>query len=225
MLCVKSFLYLAEDESFRRQIVDGAALSHLLNVSTSNNTVEMCQVTAKTLRLLCGDRNVAHKLVENGIGHALITLLGCEDNLIQQFCAEALCGLFQLHDILVELVEQGAAQELVNLTHHTSNPHTCEWCSFALYQLAKGTTAAGKTHILTTSLILLILIILILLILLILILILLTLILLLILLSYTQHIVVMSPYYHASYTYASWTTTNMASNNMFFFYGLSYYYY
>jgi hypothetical protein len=77
IICVKSFLYLAEDEKFRRQIVEGPALSHLLNVSNSKlQHVEMCQLTAKTLRLLCGDRNVAHKLVQNGVGHALITLLG-----------------------------------------------------------------------------------------------------------------------------------------------------
>mmetsp|Transcript_28225 Transcript_28225/g.62516 ORF Transcript_28225/g.62516 Transcript_28225/m.62516 type:complete len:1451 (+) Transcript_28225:122-4474(+) len=147
IICVKSFLYLAEDEKFRRQIVEGPALSHLLNVSNSKlQHVEMCQLTAKTLRLLCGDRNVAHELVQNGVGHALITLLGCADDLIQQFCAEALCGLFQVCEILELLVDQGAAQELVNLTYRTSNPHTCEWCSFALYQLSKGNIKEGPTH-------------------------------------------------------------------------------
>lgn len=139
MLCVKSFLYLSEDANFRRQIVDGIALKHLLSVTTGKTQkIEMYQVTAKTLRLLCADFNVAHKLVEAGVSRALVMLLRLGDHLIHQFCAEALCGLFQTADILERLVEEGVAQELVKLAHQTSNPHSCEWCAFALYQLSKG---------------------------------------------------------------------------------------
>eukprot|EP01032_Pedospumella_encystans_P018996 gene18996-21608_t len=139
MLCVKSFLYLSADENFRRQIVDGVALKHLLNLTTGKaQKNEMYQVTAKTLRVLCSDFTLAHKLVESGISKALVMLFRCEDHLIHQFCAEALCGLFQTQDILDRLVEEGVAQELIKLAYQTSNPHSCEWCAFALYQLSRG---------------------------------------------------------------------------------------
>jgi hypothetical protein len=138
-LCIKSFLYLSEDENFRRQIVEGVALKHLLAITAGKpQKMEMYQITAKTLRLLCADNSLAQKLVENGISRAIVMLIRCEDHLIHQFCAEALCGLFQTQEILERLVEEGAAQELVKLAHHTSDPRSCEWCAFALYQLAKG---------------------------------------------------------------------------------------
>jgi hypothetical protein len=138
-LCVKSFLYLSEDENFRRQIVEGVALKHLLSITNGKpQKLEMYQITAKALRKLCADDYLAHKLVESGVSQALIMLIGCNDNLIHQFCAEALCGLFQTQEILERLVEEGAAQELVKLAYQTSDHHSCEWCAFALYQLAKG---------------------------------------------------------------------------------------
>ena len=148
ILCIKSFLYLSEDENFRKQIVNGIAIKHLLNITIiKQSKLDIYQIIAKTLRLLCADYNLAYKLVENGISNTLITLIRCDNHLIHQYCAEALCGLFQTTEILDILIQQGAAQELIKLTYQTNNPHSCEWCSFALYQLSKGNINCNTNEI------------------------------------------------------------------------------
>lgn len=145
MLCAKSFLNLMEEEKFRYQIVEGEALQNIIHLSNASSAsastldnIEMYQVIAKTLRKLCGDRNIAQILVEYGVGKAIINLLKIEDNLIHQYCAEALCGLFQTYDILERLVQDGAAQHLISLANQTTNPLTSDWCSYALFQFSKS---------------------------------------------------------------------------------------
>ncbi len=137
--CLKAFLYLSKDVVFRQQIVHGDAFELIIKTSMekySNN--EMGQISAKTLRILCGDKEVAPKLVDNGVCKALMKLLESPDEVIHQYCAESFCALLQSREILESVVSHGADQVMVSLAYQTSNPLTNEWCSFALYYLSKS---------------------------------------------------------------------------------------
>ena len=142
MLCIKSFLYLSDDDSFRQKIVYGVALQQIVHVMLySEQSVKMGQLSAKLLRTLCGDRGLAEKLVDGGVGKVLMKLIGSADRLIQQYCAESLCGLFQTQTIMDLLVGEGAAHKVVQLALHTVDSHISEWCAFGLYQLSMGCNA------------------------------------------------------------------------------------
>jgi hypothetical protein len=95
-------------------------------------------MASRILRILCGDPNIAYKLVSDGIIKALMSLLRTakDDAIIQQYCAESICSLFQIGDSMERLVSQGAVGILVSLSQSNVNMVTGEWCAFALYHLA-----------------------------------------------------------------------------------------
>jgi hypothetical protein len=139
MQCLKAFLYLAKDVNFRQQIVHGDAFQLIIKSSLEPHaSQEMGQISAKTLRILCGDKDMAPKLVNNGVCGALIKLLESPDEVIHQYCAESFCALLQSQEILESVVSHGADKVMVSLSYQTANPLTNEWCSFALYHLSKS---------------------------------------------------------------------------------------
>lgn len=136
-LAIKALYNLSRDVACRVKIVAGNAVSVILKICMEKFTnVDMGRTAAKTLRILCGDLNTAHKLISDGIVRALMSLLRTDDGVIQQYCAESICALFQMEDVLDRLVEQGAVSVIVSLSHNNTDMITGEWCAFALYHLS-----------------------------------------------------------------------------------------
>jgi hypothetical protein len=135
-LAVKAMYLLSRDGSCRERIVAGNAVAVILKISQDSSNIAIGRLAAKTLRVLCGDATVAHTLVGDGIVKVLITLLKNDDNNIRQYCAESICSLFQIGQIIVRLIDQGAVGVIVSLSKNPScTAITREWCSFALYYL------------------------------------------------------------------------------------------
>lgn len=137
MSCVKAFYNLARDVMCREKIVNANAVQVIVKMSMSTfEDVEMGRTAARILRILCGDRMIAFRLVSDGIIKALMALLRTEDGVIYQNCAESVCSLFQIGSVLGRLIEQGAVGVLVSLSQTNNDKITGEWCSFALCHLA-----------------------------------------------------------------------------------------
>lgn len=134
--CVKAFYNIAKDVMCREKIVNANAVQVIIKMSMQKfKNVEMGRTAARILRVLCGDRLIAHRLVADGIIKALMALLRTEDSIIYQYCAESICSLFQISNVLGRLVEQGAVGVLVSLSQTNTDEITGEWCSFALFHL------------------------------------------------------------------------------------------
>lgn len=135
----KCFLFLAKDATFRRKIIESEAFVLILETSRAvTMKVELGRVSAKTLKVLCEDKNLAPKLIEDGIGVALVYLMGSNDEVIQHYCTESFCALFQVVESLPTLIAQNAHETIVNLANNAKDSLTLEWCSFALYQLTES---------------------------------------------------------------------------------------
>lgn len=141
--CVFAFYNLSKDITCREKIVHGHAVAVIIKMSMEKfQNVEMGRTAARTLRVLCGDRNVAHLLIRDGIVKALMSLISKDegmikdDGVIRQYCAESICSLFQIGDVLGRLIDQGAVGVLVSLSLKNIDLITGEWCSFALFHLA-----------------------------------------------------------------------------------------
>ena len=143
---VRAFYNLSNDPTCREKIVSGNAVSVIIKMSQEKmNSVDMGRLAARTLRVLCGDKQVAYRLVSDGIVKALMALLRTDDGAIQQYCAESICSLFQLKDVLSPLIQQGAVSVIVSLSQQSTDLITGEWCSFALYHLATNKACPDKT--------------------------------------------------------------------------------
>ena len=138
MSCVYAFYNLSRDNACREKIVSGNAVSVLIRMSIEKmSTVDMGRIASKTLRILCGDKVLANKLVGDGIVKALMSLIRTDDGTIRQYCAESICSLFQNESVLSRLIEQGAVNVLVSLSQSDGvDEITSEWCAFALFQLS-----------------------------------------------------------------------------------------
>ena len=143
---VRAFFNLSNDPTCREKIVSGNAVSVIIKMSQEKmSSVDMGRLAARTLRVLCGDKQVAYRLVSDGIVKALMALLRTDDGAIQQYCAESICSLFQLKDVLGPLIQQGAVSVIVSLSQNSTDPITGEWCSFALYHLATNKACPDQT--------------------------------------------------------------------------------
>lgn len=138
MSCVYAFYNLSRDNTCREKIVGGNAVSVLIRMSIEKmSNVDMGRIASKTLRILCGDKVLANKLVGDGIVKALMSLIRTDDGTIRQYCAESICSLFQNESVLSRLIEQGAVNVLVSLSQSDGvDEVTSEWCAFALFQLS-----------------------------------------------------------------------------------------
>lgn len=138
MSCVYSFYNLSRDNACREKIVGSNAVSVLIRMSIEKmSNVDMGRIASKTLRILCGDKVLANKLVGDGIIKALMSLIRTDDGTIRQYCAESICSLFQNESVLSRLIEQGAVNVLVSLSQSDGvDAITSEWCAFALFQLS-----------------------------------------------------------------------------------------
>jgi HEAT repeat protein len=138
MSCVYAFYNLSRDNACREKIVGSNAVSVLIRMSIEKmSNVDMGRIASKTLRILCGDKVLANKLVGDGIIKALMSLIRTDDGTIRQYCAESICSLFQNESVLSRLIEQGAVNVLVSLSQSDSvDTITSEWCAFALFQLS-----------------------------------------------------------------------------------------
>jgi hypothetical protein len=142
----KCFLFLSKDATFRRKIAESEAFVLILETSRGvSMRVELGRISAKTLKVLCEDQNLAPKLIDDGIGVALVSLMSSDDPIIQQYCTESLCALFQTKDCMQTLIDQKAHEVIVRLAHSTNDPLTIEWCSFALYQLTESKVCSFYT--------------------------------------------------------------------------------
>ena len=137
-LCaVKAIFNLARDMNCREKIVNANAISVIIKISTEKfENMVLGRTSSRILRIICGDERLAGKLVRDGIIRALMALLRTEDAVIQQYCAESICSLFQTEEVMPKLIEHGAVGILVSLAHSATELITSEWCSFALYHLA-----------------------------------------------------------------------------------------
>ena len=143
---IRSFYNLSRDPICREKIVSGNAVSVIIKISQDKElSIDMGQLAARTLRVLCGDSAIAYRLVSDGIIKALMALLRTDDGAIKQYCAESICSLFQLKDVLGRLVEQGAVSVIVSLSQNSDDLITGEWCSFALYHLATNKSCPVPT--------------------------------------------------------------------------------
>ena len=134
--CVHAFYNLSRDTSCREKIVSGNAVGVIIRMSMEKmSNVDMGRTASKTLRILCGDKVLAHKLVGDGIVKALMSLIRTDDGTIRQYCAESICSLFQNESVLSRLIDQGAVNVLVSLSQSNNDAITGEWCAFALFQL------------------------------------------------------------------------------------------
>jgi hypothetical protein len=138
MSCVYAFYNLSRDNACREKIVGSNAVSVLIRMSIEKmSNVDMGRIASKTLRILCGDKVLAKKLVGDGIVKALMSLIRTDDGTIRQYCAESICSLFQNESVLSRLIEQGAVNVLVSLSQSDGvDTITSEWCAFALFQLS-----------------------------------------------------------------------------------------
>eukprot|EP00602_Paraphysomonas_sp_CaronLab_P011187 CAMPEP_0185041812 /NCGR_PEP_ID=MMETSP1103-20130426/41587_1 /TAXON_ID=36769 /ORGANISM="Paraphysomonas bandaiensis, Strain Caron Lab Isolate" /LENGTH=1453 /DNA_ID=CAMNT_0027581715 /DNA_START=6 /DNA_END=4367 /DNA_ORIENTATION=+ len=135
--CVHAFYNLSKDNACREKIVSGNAVGVIIRMSMEKmSDVDMGRTASKTLRILCGDKVLAHKLVGDGIVKALMSLIKTDDGTIRQYCAESICSLFQSESVLNRLIEQGAVNVLVSLSQNDMDVITGEWCAFALFQLS-----------------------------------------------------------------------------------------
>jgi hypothetical protein len=142
----KCFLFLSKDATFRRKIAESEAFILILETSRGvSMRVELGRISAKTLKVLCEDKNLAPKLIDDGIGVALVSLMSSDDPIIQQYCTESLCALFQTKDCMRTLIDQKAHEVIVRLAHSSNDPLTIEWCSFALYQLTESKVCSYYT--------------------------------------------------------------------------------
>lgn len=143
---VRAFYNLSRDPYCREKIVSGNAVSVIIKISQEKiSSIDMGRLAARTLRVLCGDSAIAYRLVSDGIIKALMALLRTDDGAIQQYCAESICSLFQLKDVLGRLIEQGAVSVIVSLSQQSADLITGEWCSFALYHLATNKACPTPT--------------------------------------------------------------------------------
>jgi hypothetical protein len=134
--CVHAFYNLSRDNACREKIVSGNAVGVIIRMSMEKmSNVDMGRTASKTLRILCGDKVLAHKLVGDGIVKALMSLIRTDDGTIRQYCAESICSLFQNESVLGRLIDQGAVNVLVSLSQSNNDVITGEWCAFALFQL------------------------------------------------------------------------------------------
>ena len=136
----RCFLFLSKDRNFRKKIIRSDAFMLIMDTSKTGRKLpaELGQILAKILRILCADLELAEKLVYSDVGNALISLLASEDVMIQQYCAECFCSLFQKRELLARLVADDVHEHIVGLAGHTKVAITKEWCSFALYQLTES---------------------------------------------------------------------------------------
>lgn len=131
----KCFLFLSKDRNFRKKIIRSDAFMLIMDTSRTGRKLppELGQILAKILRILCADLELAEKLVYSDVGNALISLLASDDIMIQQYCTESLCSLFQRRDLLARLLKDSVHDHIVSLTTRTKVAVTKEWCAFALY--------------------------------------------------------------------------------------------
>lgn len=150
VLAAKCLYFLSKDRNFRRKIMHTSAFSLILQTcSDSSKNVILGQVASKTLRVLCSDKDLVEKLVEDGVGNALVALMLTDDTIIHQYCTESLCALFQHKMILTHLLDEGAHEMVVQLAKRTKDSTTAEWCAFALYQLTESSFC--DFHIIETA--------------------------------------------------------------------------
>jgi hypothetical protein len=136
ILAAKCLHFLSKDRNFRRRIVNSSAFSLILQSCRHvNSHTELGQIASKTLRVLCSDKELAEKLIDDGVGVALVTLMEATDSLIHQYCIESFCALFQYIPTLPILLDEGVHICIVKLAMKTDEANTAEWCAFALYQL------------------------------------------------------------------------------------------
>eukprot|EP01038_Epipyxis_sp_PR26KG_P009853 gene9853-13255_t len=119
--CMKAILFLSKDFQFRSRLAQRNAMTLIIQhcMSIRTDEIEMGQIVVKTLRLLCADKNLSFLLVRDGIGNALEYLIQVNDNIINQYCAESLCLLYQIPEVLHELIHQGTIRFLLKLASNT----------------------------------------------------------------------------------------------------------
>lgn len=100
-------------------------------------------VVAKTLRILCTDRHLTPKLIDDGIVVAILGLLEHSDSRVREYCAEAICALFEHEAVLEKLREQGAIEALIRICMATNDASVAEWCAFAIYHIITSSHAAN----------------------------------------------------------------------------------
>lgn len=133
---VKAFLHLSKDRIFRERIVNGDTIEFLISNSLGcSDNLEMERAYAKTLRVLCGDQEITHRLIKTGMGPALLKLLDSRDLLVPQFCLESVCRLLQMKEVMKVLVELNAITAIVSLANRNKLKLTSEWCAYAVYHL------------------------------------------------------------------------------------------
>lgn len=142
--------FLSIDKNFRRKIIQSEAFYHLLEqCKVPNQSLELYRIISKILRIFCDDEEFVMKLVDEGVGKALISLMVNSNNdySIQQSCTECVCLLFQYHDIMKKLLLRGEKvyEVIVNLSYNTKEKLTQEWCAYALYQLTNSQLCTDST--------------------------------------------------------------------------------
>jgi hypothetical protein len=142
----KCFLFLSKDRNFRKKIIRSDAFLLIMDTSRNGRKLppELGQIIAKIIRILCADLDLAEKLVHSDVGNALIALLASEDIMIQQYCIESLCSLFQKRDLLARLITDDIHDQVVKLAGRTKVSITKEWCAFALYQLIESRLCSSE---------------------------------------------------------------------------------
>lgn len=139
MSCVHAFYNLSRDNACREKIVSSNAVGVIIRMSIEKmSNVDMGRTASKTLRILCGDKYLANKLVGDGIVKALMSLIRTDDSSIRKYCAESICSLFQNESVLGRLIEQGAVNVVVSLSQNDFDEVTGQLCAFALFQLSSS---------------------------------------------------------------------------------------
>lgn len=146
MKCVYNLTY---DPRSRDKLVHVGILKDAISgLATRSDCVpEEGRVVAKTLRVLCTDRQLTPKLIEEGIVHAILSLLEHSDALVREHCAEAICALFEHDTILEKLRQQGAIDALIQICLSTEDTSVAEWCAFAIYHIITSPQAANALQI------------------------------------------------------------------------------
>ena len=149
MQAAKCFLFLSKDRNFRKKIINSTAFELIMKTCrVPDLQVDIGQVVAKTLRILCADSELSDKLIEDGIGISLKSLMGIGDKLINQFCLEGLCALFQQREALKSLIQEGVHFVIVKLVQDTDpkeHRRMQEWASFALFQITASRFCGTRT--------------------------------------------------------------------------------
>jgi hypothetical protein len=142
-LAVRVYYSLAKDQQLRPKLFyNEKATSLLLRMGTDDYLdTSYGQGIARVYRMLSREIPICSRLVNGGMVQCLRYLLERDDAVIRHRCTETLCTLFELDDVVGDLVHSyGAVEVLINLAVYANFEHVqdgvvMEWTMYTLYRL------------------------------------------------------------------------------------------